>query len=192
MKTLHTIAAALILTVAATTPALAAPETYVIDGNHTFPSFSYNHLGYSIQMSRFNKTTGKIVFDRAAKTGSVNIEIDTTSVDTGSSLFNEHIQGEDFFDTAAYPKASFTSTKVIFEGDKPAKIEGNLTIKGVTRPVTLTVTSFLAMPHPMQKKDAIGANAFTTIKRTEFNAGKYAPNVGDEVRIDIAIEAIKQ
>ena len=83
------------------------------------------------------------------------------------------------------------STKVIFKGDKPAKIQGELTIKGVTKPVILTVTSFQAMPHPMQKKDAIGANATTTIKRSEFNAGKYAPHVGDEVRIDIAIEAIK-
>jgi polyisoprenoid-binding protein YceI len=107
-------------------------------------------------------------------------------------LFNQHIQGEDFLDTAKYPKAMFKSTNVVFEGDKPAKIEGNLTIKGVTKPVTLTVTSFQAMPHPMQKKDAIGANAYTTIKRSEFNTGKYAPNVGDEVRIDIAIEAIKQ
>ena len=81
---------------------------------------------------------------------------------------------------------------MIFEGDKPAKVEGNLTLKGVTKPVTLTVTSFQAMPHPMLKKDAIGANAYTVVKRSEFNAGKYAPYVGDEVRIDLAIEAIKE
>ncbi len=117
--------------------------------------------------------------------------IDTKSVNTGSATFNEHIQGEDFLDTAKYPTATFKSTKVVFEGDKPAKVEGNLTLKGVTKPVTLTVTSFQAMPHPMLKKDAIGANAWTVVKRSEFNAGKYAPNVGDEVRIDIAIEAIK-
>jgi hypothetical protein len=85
--------------------------------------------------------------------------IDTKSVDTGYDTFNEHIQGEDFLDTAKYPTATFKSTKVIFEGDKPAKVEGNLTLKGVTKPVTLTVTSFQAMPHPMLKKDAIGANA---------------------------------
>ena len=179
----------LILTASA---ALAAPETYVIDGSHTYPRFSYSHLGLSTQLSRFNTTTGKVVFDKAAKSGSVDIEIDAKSVDTGSTLFNQHIQGEDFLDTAKYPKAIFKSTNVVFEGEKPVKIEGNLTIKGVTKPVTLTVTSFQAMPHPMQKKDAIGANAYTTIKRSEFNAGKYAPNVGDEVRIDIAIEAIKQ
>ncbi len=191
MKIITQCLSALLLTLTASA-ALAAPETYVIDGSHTYPRFSYSHLGLSTQLSRFNTTTGKVVFDKAAKSGSVDIEIDAKSVDTGSTLFNQHIQGEDFLDTAKYPKAIFKSTNVVFEGEKPVKIEGNLTIKGVTKPVTLIVTSFQAMPHPMQKKDAIGANAYTTIKRSEFNAGKYAPNVGDEVRIDIAIEAIKQ
>lgn len=184
--------APLVLAIAAAAPAFAAPETYVLDANHTYPRFSYNHLGYSLQMSRFNKTTGTVVFDKAAKTGSVDIVIDTKSVDTGSTTFDEHIQGEDFLDTAKYPTATFKSTKVVFDGEKPASIEGNLTMKGVTRPVTLTVTSFQAMPHPMLKKDAIGANAWAVVKRTDFNAGKYAPHVGDEVRIDIALEAIKR
>ena len=174
------------------TAAFAAPETYVADSSHTFSRFSYSHFGYSTQQSRFNKNSGKVVFDKVAKTGSVDIVIDTKSVDTGNDTFNEHIQGEDFLDTAKYPTATFKSTRVIFEGDKPAKIEGNLTLKGVTKPVTLTVTSFQAMPHPMVKKDAIGANAYTVVKRSEFNAGKYAPYVGDEVRIDLAIEAIKE
>ncbi len=173
-------------------PALAAPETFAIEGTHTYPRFSYSHFGYSTQLSRFDKTTGTIVFDKAAKTGTVDIVIDTKSVNTGFTTFNEHIQGEDFLDTAKYPTATFKSTKVVFEGDKPVAVEGNLTLKGVTRPVTLTVTSFQAMPHPMMKKDAIGANAWTVVKRSEFNAGKYAPYVGDEVRIDIAVEAIKQ
>lgn len=174
------------------TAAFAAPETYVADSSHTFSRFSYSHFGYSTQQSRFNKNSGKVIFDKAAKTGSVDITIDTKSIDTGNDTFNEHIQGEDFLDTAKYPTATFKSTKVIFEGDKPAKVEGNLTLKGVTKPVTLTVTSFQAMPHPMLKKDAIGANAYTVVKRSEFNAGKYAPYVGDEVRIDLAIEAIKE
>lgn len=192
MNALSKIAATLILATAAAAPAMAAPETYVLDGSHTFPRFSYSHLGFSTQLSRFNKTTGKVVYDKAAKTGSVDIVIDTKSVDTGFATFDDHIQGEDFLDTAKYPTATFKSTKVIFEGDKPAKVEGNLTLKGVTKPVTLTVTSFQAMPHPMLKKDAIGANAYTVVKRSEFNAGKYAPYVGDEVRIDLAIEAIKE
>lgn len=181
-----------ILSAALAAPALAAPETFVLDGNHTYPRFSYSHFGYSTQLSRFDKTTGTIVFDKAAKTGSVDIVIDAKSVDTGSAVFNEHIQGEDFLDTGKYPTATFKSTKVVFEGDKPVSVEGNLTLKGVTRPVTLTVTSFQAMPHPMLKKDAIGANAWAVVKRSDFNAGKYAPYVGDEVRIDIAVEAIKQ
>ena len=174
------------------TAAFAAPETYVADSSHTFSRFSYSHFGYSTQQSRFNKNSGKVVFDKAAKTGSVDITIDTKSVDTGNDTFNEHIQGEDFLDTAKYPTATFKSTKVVFEGDKPVSVEGNLTLKGVTRPVTLTVSDFKAAPHPMLKKDAIGANGWTTVKRSEFNAGKYAPNVGDDVRIDIAIETIQQ
>lgn len=184
--------ASLILALAAASPALAAPETYTVDGTHTFPRFSYSHLGYSTQLSRFNSTSGKVVYDAAAKTGTVDIVIDAKSVDTGYATFNEHIQGEDFLDTAKFPTATFKSTKVVFEGDKPAKIEGQLTIKGVTKPVTLTVTDFKAAPHPMLKKNAIGANAWTVIKRSEFNAGKFAPYVGDDVRIDIAIEAIVQ
>ena len=192
MQKFTKIAAVLAFAATAAAPALAAPETYVADSTHTFSRFSYSHFGYSTQVSRFNKNTGTVVFDKAAKTGSVDIVIDTKSVDTGYDTFNEHIQGEDFLDTAKFPTATFKSTKVIFEGDKPAKVEGNLTIKGVTKPVTLTVTSFQAMPHPMLKKDAIGANATVTIKRSEFNAGKYAPYVGDDVTIDVAIEAIKQ
>ena len=192
MTKLSKLSAALVLAAVAAAPALAAPETFVVDGTHTFPRFSYSHFGYSTQLSRFDKTTGTVVFDKAARTGAVDIVIDTKSVNTGYGTFNEHIQGEDFLDTARYPTATFKSTKVVFDGDKPAKVEGNLTLKGVTRPVTLTVTDFKAAPHPMLKKDAIGANAWTVVKRSEFNAGKYAPNVGDEVRIDIAIEAIKQ
>jgi polyisoprenoid-binding protein YceI len=192
MQKLSRLSAALALAAAVAAPALAAPETFVVDPTHTFPRFSYSHLGYSVQLSRFDKTSGKVVFDKAAKTGSVDIVIDTKSVSTGSDVFNEHIQAEDYLDTAKYPTATFKSTKVVFEGDKPAKVEGNLTLKGVTRPVTLTVTSFHTMPHPMLKKDAIGANATTKVKRTDFNMGKNVPYVGDEVTIDIAIEAIKE
>lgn len=177
---------------AISTSALAAPETYVIDGSHTLPRFEYNHMGYSQQLSRFDKTTGSVTIDRAAKTGSVDVTIDTTSVSTGSALFNQHIQGEDFLATEKYPTATYKSTKVVFNGDKVAAVEGNLTLKGVTKPVTLTVVSFQCMPHPMVKKDACGATATAKVKRTDFNMGKYAPYVGDEVTITLPIEAIKQ
>ncbi len=174
------------------TSAFAAPETFNIDPAHTVPRFEYNHLGYSNQLHQFDKTSGKIVYDREAKTGSVDITIDTKSVNTGYPLFNEHIQGADYFDTAKYPTITFKSTAVKFDGDKPVAVDGNLTVKGITRPVTLTLTSFQAMPHPMLKKDAIGANAVTKIKRSEFNMGKYVPMVSDEVTLSIAVEAIKE
>ncbi|AEV26717.1 hypothetical protein Dsui_2357 [Azospira oryzae PS] len=172
--------------------AVAAPETYVMDGSHTFPRFSYSHFGYSTQLSHFDKTSGKIVIDKAAKSGSVDVTIDMKSVNTGSALFNGHIQGEDFLDTAKFPTATYKSTKVNFDGDKVVSVDGNLTIKGITKPVTLSVTSFQCMPHPMLKKDACGANATAVIKRSEFNAGKYAPYVGDDVILTIAVEAIKE
>lgn len=190
MKTFQKLSIATALFAALAGSALAAPVTYQVDGSHTFPRFSYSHFGLSTQLSSFSNTSGQVVYDAEAKTGSVDITIDMKSVNTGFADFNGHIQGEDFLDTAKYPTATFKSSKVVFEGDKPKSIDGVLTIKGVSKPVTLTVTNFLAMPHPMVKKPALGANAHTTIKRSEFNAGKFAPYVGDEVRIDIAIEAI--
>jgi polyisoprenoid-binding protein YceI len=175
-----------------TIAAMAAPEVYVIDNNHTFPNFSYNHHGYSIQMSRFDTTSGKITIDREASSGSMDIEILTTSVNTGSKLFNEHIQDVDFLDTKQYPKATFKSTKMVFDGDKLSKVEGDLMLKGITKPVTLEVSNFFCKPHPMKKKDACGANASAVIKRSDFNMGKYVPAVSDEVTLNIAVEAIKE
>jgi len=190
MKSFKKLGAAIALSTLAIGSVMAAPVTYAVDSSHTFPRFSYSHMGYSTQLSSFTNTSGTVVFDAIAKTGSVDIVIDMTTVNTGSVDFNGHIQGDGFLDTAKFPKATFKSTKVVFDGDKPASVEGQLTIKGVTKAVTLTVTSFQALPHPMMKVPVLGANAFTNIKRTEFGAGKYAPFVGDDVRIDIAIEAI--
>ena len=192
MKPFTRLALATAIATSLSASALAAPETFAIDGTHTFPRFSYSHFGYSKQLSRFNKTTGKIILDKEAKTGSVDVTIDMKSVDTGYDVFNSHIQGEDFLDTEKYPTATFKSTKVRFDGDKPVAVEGNLTIKGVTKSLTLTIDSFQLMPHPMLKKDAVGANASAKIKRSDFNAGKYAPYVGDEVTLDIGVEAIKE
>ena len=182
---------ALVLAASFSAAALAAPETFNIDPAHTLPRFEYNHMGFSQQLSRFDKVSGSVTLDRAAKTGSVDVTIDAKSVDTGSTLFNEHIQGKDFLDTADYPTITFKSTAVKFNGDAVASVEGNLTIKGVTKPVTLTVQSFKCMPHPMLQKEACGATATTTVKRSDFNAGKYAPLVGDDVTITLPIEAIK-
>lgn len=172
--------------------ALASSQTYVVDSTHTFPRFSYDHMGLSKQILRFNKTTGTVVLDKAAKEAKVDVAIDMTSVSTGFEIFDGHIQGEDFLHTAKFPTATFKSTKVVFKGDKPVSIEGDLTIKGITKPVSLAVTSFFSGPHPMLKKDAIGANASAVISRTAFNAGKFAPGVGDEVTLDIALEAVSE
>jgi polyisoprenoid-binding protein YceI len=183
---------ALLIAAGVAAGAVAAPATYVLDPNHTAPRFEYSHFGYSTQQSRFDKTSGKITLDRAAKTGSVDVTIDTTSVNTGVSVFNGHLQGADFFDTKQFPTITYKSTKMNFEGDKPVSVDGNLTIKGVTKPVRLELSSFQCMDHPMLKKEACGANATATIKRTEFNNGKYAPYVGDDVKLTIAVEAIKE
>lgn len=183
---------ALLLLAGMTSAAQAAPETYVIDQNHTFPNFSYNHLGYSVQMSRFDSTSGKIVLDRQARTGAVELEIDTTSVNTGSKTFNEHIQAEEFLDTKRYPKATFKANKVQFDGDRLEKVIGDLTIKGISKSVVLNITSFHCMPHPMKKKEACGANATAVVKRSDFNMGKHVPAVGDEVTLNISVEAIKE
>jgi polyisoprenoid-binding protein YceI len=176
------------MSAALATSAFAAPTTFTADANHTFVRFSYNHLGFSTQESRFNTVSGTVTYDPAAKTASVDILINTKSVDTGSDLFNGHIQGVDYLDTAEYGTASFKSTSVKFDGDKPVSIEGNLTVKGVTKPVTLTVTSFKHGMN-MMKKDAIGADATGTVKRSDFNMSKAVPLVGDEVTLEIVIEA---
>lgn len=169
----------------------AAPETYTIDNSHTYPHFTYNHLGFSNQSHKFDKTSGTVVLDRVARTGSVDVTIDATSVNTGHAVFDEHIQAADYFDTANHPVITFKSTKMKFKGDRPASVTGNLTIKGVTKPVTLHITHFKCQPHPMLKVDACGANATTEIKRSEFNMGKNAPYVSDEVKLTLAIEAVK-
>ncbi len=177
---------------AASVAAQAAPVTYTIDNSHTYPHFTYNHLGFSNQTHKFDKTSGTVVLDRKAKTGSVDVTIDAASVSTGYALFNEHLQGADFFDTTVYPTLTFKSSKMSFKGDQPVSVAGDLTIKGVTKPVTLKITHFKCQPHPMLKVDACGANATTQVKRSEFNMGKNVPYVSDEVTLTLAIEAVNK
>ena len=136
MKRLALVAALIAVSAAAQ----AAPVTYTIDNSHTYPHFTYNHLGFSNQTHKFDKTSGTVVLDRAAKTGSVDVAIDATSVNTGYALFNEHIQAADYFDTANHPAITFKSSKMTFKGDQPVSVAGDLAIKGVTKPVTLNIT----------------------------------------------------
>jgi polyisoprenoid-binding protein YceI len=170
----------------------AAPVAYVVDGNHTFPRFEYGHLGFSTQQSRFNKTTGTVVLDTATHSASVNVTIDMASVDTGSDLFNADIRAADFLDTGKFPTATFQSTAVVFKGDQPTQIIGNLTVKGITKPITLTVRSFKHAEHPMRHKDAIGAVATGTLKRSDFGISKYVPMVDDLITLTVVIEAQAQ
>lgn len=181
-----------IVTSSAMPVALAAPATYVIDDTHTQPRFEYNHFGFSNQVHSFNKTSGTIIFDPVARSGSVEITIDPKSVNTGVPLLDEHLQDKDFFDSAHYPAITFKSTVVKFAGKKPVKVYGDLTIKGITKPVVLTVTSFRRAENPIVKKEEIGANAYTRLKRSAFDMGKYAPGVSDEITISLPVEALKQ
>ena len=179
------VALSVMLSIGAIASAVAADFTS--DSIHTFVRFSYNHMGFSTQEQRFNKVTSKVTYDPQAKGGSVTVLIDTKSVDTGSELFNGHIQGPDFLDTEHYPTATFRSTSVTFDGDVPVKIEGNLTLKGITKPVRLTVGHFKHGQN-MMRKDSIGAEATGVIKRSDFNMSKYAPTVGDDVMLTISLE----
>ncbi len=179
------------LAAAAAFPALAAPESYSLDSRHTFPSFEVNHLGFSTQRGRFNKTTGKVTLDREAKTGSVEVEIDAGSVDTGLDKLEEHLVGEDFFNVAKYPTLAFKSRSMTFSGDKPASVSGDFTMLGVTRPLTLTIHAFNCGVHPINKKNVCGADASATLKRSEFGMTKYVPGVSDEVMLKIQVEAFK-
>ncbi|MES2770956.1 MAG: YceI family protein [Pseudomonadota bacterium] len=180
----------LIIAASFATSALAV-DSYSIDQSHTFPSFEINHLGFSTQRGRFNKTSGKIILDRAAKTGSIEVSIDAASIDTGLEELHKHLKAEDFFDVAQYPTLNFKSNKLKFDGEQVVAAEGELTLRGVTKPVSLKVEAFKCAIHPMNKKSMCGANVVTTIKRSDFGMSKYVPAVGDEVKIAIQIEAVK-
>jgi polyisoprenoid-binding protein YceI len=184
--------AAVVLATLVAGTAWAAPETYVIDSTHTFPSFEVSHLGFSTQRGRFNATSGKIVLDRDAQTAQVNISIDAKSISTGLAKLEEHLKAEDFLDVAKHPTIRFTSTRARFAAGKLVGLDGDLTMRGVTRPVMLTVTSFQCGDNPFAKKFTCGANATATLKRSNYGINYALPAVGDEVTLLIQIEAHKQ
>lgn len=166
-------------------------DSYSIDPRHTFPAYEISHFGWSTQRGRFDKTSGKIVLDRAGKTGTVDVTIEVASIDTGVDKLNEHLASEDFFNAAKFPTMTFKASKIVFNGDSPASIPGELTLLGVTKPATLTVTRFSCGQHPMLKKEVCGADANTTIKRSEFGMTKYVPALGDDVKLLINVESFK-
>ena len=171
-------------------PALAA-DSYTADPTHTYPSFEISHLGFSTTRGVFKKSTGRITLDAAARTGRIEVSIDTASVDTGLDKRDEHLRGPDFFDVQKFPAMSFSASQLSFNGDKLTGARGELTLLGVTRPVTLAIDHFVCGAHPMNKKAMCGANATTTIKRSEWGMTKYVPALGDDVKIAIQIEAFK-
>ena len=185
----HALAAA--LAAAFVLPAAAQVETYTIDPRHTFPAFEVSHFGMSLQRGRFNKTSGKITVDKAAKTGSVDVTIDAASVDTGEPKLGDHLRNQDFFNAAVHPTITFKGTKFTFDGDKVKSVEGELTMLGVTKPVTLTAQHFNCGNHPMNKKAMCGAEFTTTIKRTDWGMKYAVPAVADDVLLRINVEAFR-
>nr|WP_314899310.1 YceI family protein [uncultured Deefgea sp.] len=171
--------------------AFAAPEVYTIDPSHTYPTFEVNHLGYSTQRGTFEKTSGTVTLDMVKKTGAADITIDTTSLRSGWKKRDAHLKGEDFFHTAKFPTMTFKGQDFKFSGDKLVSAAGELTLLGVSKPVTLQVSNFKCSTHPMSKKPTCGADAMTTIKRSDFGMAAYVPAVSDEVTLRIQIEASK-
>ena len=179
--------------------AAAAPETYKLDEHHSFPNFMINHLGYSTIFGRFNKSSGSFTVDFQAKTGSVEMNIDAASIDTGDHERNglprtrdEHLRTADFFNVAEFPRITFKSTGVKFNGDAVSEIDGQITILGVTKPLTLKLEHWKCGPHPFTKKLMCGGNAVGALKRSEFGVKYGVPAISDEVKLNISFEAYKQ
>lgn len=168
-----------------------AADSYTIDPTHTWPSFEVNHLGYSTQRGRFGKTSGKITLDVAAKKGSVDITIETASIDMGFAKWDEHMRGIDFFNVTQYPTMHFTSDRLLFDGDNVVGAEGKFTLLETTRPLILKVDNFHCAPHPLTRRMHCGANITATIQRMQFGMAKFIPLVSDEVKLYSPIEAAK-
>lgn len=174
--------------IAAALAADAAPVTYRIDPDHTFPSFEADHMGgLSVWRGKFNRSSGEVVLDKAKGTGTLDIVIDIDSIDFGHDPMNAHAKGADFFDVAQYPQATFTGKLEAFKQGKPTRATGTLTLRGVTRPVVLKIGSFKCMPHPMLKREVCGADVFATLQRDEFgiSAGK---DYGFDMRVALRIQ----
>ena len=180
--------------------AAAAPETYTLDPYHTYPNFAVDHLGYSTIYGRFDKSSGKFTIDRAAKTGSLELSVETASINAADNekgnrqrSRDDHLRSPDFFNVTEYPRMTFKSTSVKFVGDNPATLEGNLTLLGVTKPLVLHVDRWKCGAHPFNKKEMCGGNASGMLKRSDFGMKFGLPvAVGDEIRLIIGFEAYRE
>lgn len=186
------ILAACVATLAAL-PSIAAPVTYNVDPNHTFPSFAADHFGgLSVWRGKFDTSSGKIVLDKEAGTGTVNITVNTDSIDFGLPKLNEHTKSAEIFDVAKFPTATYEGKFTKFKNGAPTEVEGTLTLHGVTKPVKLTINKFLCKQNPMSKKDTCGADASASISRADFGIS-YGQSYGFDmgVQLQIQVEAIK-
>jgi polyisoprenoid-binding protein YceI len=172
--------------------AQAQSASYAIDPGHTFVTFEVLHFGTSTARGRFDKKEGTVQFDRAGKTGKVDITIDMASINTGVAAFNTHLIGEDFFNTAKFPTAKFTSDKFSFAGDKVSEVSGTLTLMGKSNPVTLKAANFNCYENPRLKREVCGGDFETTLLRSQYGMGYGLPNIPDSVRLTVQIEAVKQ
>ncbi|MBC7513925.1 MAG: YceI family protein [Herminiimonas sp.] len=172
--------------------AVPAAEFYRIDPQHTFSTFEYEHWGLSLQRGRFDSNTGTIALDTATGNGAIDIEIAAVSISTGSALFDTILRSADFFSAAVHPKITFKSTRLIFAGERLMQVEGLLTIKAISRSVTLDVTRFDCRFMPAYGKRACGANGSARLSRSDFELGKYVPFVSDIVTLYVSVEAIKE
>lgn len=169
-----------------------AADTYKIDPNHTYPSFEADHMGISVWRGKFNKTEGTVTLDREKKTGTIDITIDTTSIDFGHEGMNAHAKKADIFDVAQFPTATFKAKSITFTGDVPTSAQGELTLHGVTKPLTLTINKFKCIIHPMNKREVCGADATATFQRSDFGINFGLPKFSPEVKLAIQVEAVKQ
>ncbi|MEO8007918.1 MAG: YceI family protein [Betaproteobacteria bacterium] len=173
-------------------PAIAAPDNYTIDPTHTYPSIEFSHMGMSVWRGKFNKTTGWVSLDRAARTGTVEVVIDISSINFGLAAMDEKARSDDFFDAAKFPTATYRGM-VHFAGDKPDIVNGQITIRGVTRPATLKINLFNCMPHPMLKREVCGADAEGELNWSEYGMklSQYGQGDAGKVHLRIQVEAIK-
>jgi polyisoprenoid-binding protein YceI len=168
--------------------AIAAPVTYNVDPNHTFPAFEADHMGgLSFWRGKFNSSSGTITLDKEASTGNVDVTIDTKSIDFGQQALNDHWQRPDFADTAQFPTAKYTGRLVDFRNGAPTAVDGQFTLHGVTKPLRLTINSFKCMQHPQRMVEVCGADATGTFNRDEFgiSLGKPMFNMGVTLRIQV-------
>jgi polyisoprenoid-binding protein YceI len=173
--------------------ALAAEESYVIEPTHSQPNFEVQHMGgFSTQRGSFGKLSGKIVLDRAAKKGSIDATIDTTSIRSFSTVLDGKLKSDEFFDVAKYPTITFKSTNLSFEGDRLVAASGDLTMLGVTKPATLKVVNFTCGEQPFNKKAMCGAEATATIKRSEWGMNNSLKAASDDVKLTLPVEAYKE